>query len=129
MKNIFLFALLTLSIAVNAQAKKQKPIKLQGKTDNHKISYEMKTDIFYFTNTDLITFFQKIEGVAGRVIWQFGDDLIAKTLVERARLKTKSFQMRIFAAIAARFIFCHLQKLTAITLSSQRLINPQEGNF
>jgi hypothetical protein len=52
-----------LLLSVNAAAQKKtpksgKPIKLQAKTDNHKISFEMETDVFYFTNTDLILFFQ-----------------------------------------------------------------------
>jgi hypothetical protein len=55
--------LLLLSLGAAAQKKApnpNKPIKLQAKTDNHKVSFEMETDIFYFTNADLITFFESV---------------------------------------------------------------------
>ncbi|MCD6066004.1 MAG: hypothetical protein K0S33_830 [Bacteroidetes bacterium] len=56
---MFAFFILIATTTIDAQKKPQKPIKLQAKTDNHKISFEMETDIFYFTNMDLIGFFKQ----------------------------------------------------------------------
>lgn len=54
-----LTVLLLMAGLMQAQKKADKPIKLQAKTDNHRVSMEMDNDIFYFTNEDLIVYFQK----------------------------------------------------------------------